>query len=56
MHINVTTDSDDNQSRPSSAQVKYGCSYYLDTSHMPCEQGRCCLLQYMKQYIQNATQ
>jgi hypothetical protein len=54
MHINVTTDSEDNHSRPSSDQVKYGYSYYLDSSYMPCDQGRRHLLQDMKHFTQNA--
>jgi hypothetical protein len=54
MHINVTTDNEDNHSCPSSAKVKYGYSYYFDSSYMLCEQGRYYLLQGMKHFIQNA--
>jgi len=56
MYINITTDSKGNHSRPSWAQVKYGYSYYLDSSYMPCEQGRWYLLQDLKHFIQKSTQ
>jgi hypothetical protein len=50
----VMMESEDDHSRSSSSEIKYGCSYYLYSSHMPWWQGLY-LLQFMKHFIQNAT-